>query len=238
MRQAPGKSPSRKQSPKPLLANEQQINSRKDCSSPRPPVPCTHNDSKMNLTLHLDDQPFAPTTEPHPVPMHRDIESVTNRWTHSLTLDTHSASQSFYEQSAPQEQSWAADSQYSGMQQQPMHFEQHSASRYSSFDGSVMEYGPPVTNPPVVRQDLATGWSHNYMTSTSPTMSLQPSPSSAMAIQPSPVHHRLPIQLPGTDCALPEHPQHQQMVFAAHWETPRWESTPAAYHSPNHFHPS
>jgi hypothetical protein len=246
MRQAPRKTSSAKPPTKPRLANDHQTNKEKDPDPPQPSESCTDNDSKLHVALQLDDSPYESTTERHSAPVHRDIERVTDRWTQSLTLGPTLVSQSFYEQSASQSDPWTTISNVEMFpelqqhqqqeQQQPMHYEQDPTSRYSSFDGSVIGFGPPVTTSPMVRQEhtpvsfsstsnapdaMNPGWNQDFISSAS----------SAMSLQPSPVHHGLPVHLPV--------PEQSHMVFNAQWDqTPQWGPTPAAYPTPHHFHPS
>jgi hypothetical protein len=252
MRQALIKPSATVHSPKSLLPNEQRINEQQDYSS-QSSTPSTDNDSKAHITLQLDNQPYAP--EQQAVSMHQDVQSVDSRWTNSLTLESPSVSQCYYEQPAPQDHSWPPVSnvqiQDFDMQQQPIHYEQHLVSRYHSFDGGGVDFGTPVTNTAMVSQDLTSasyrsassapnglnpGWNPDYMTNTSSTIALQPSVSPAMT---SPTHQGLPIQLAVTERVIPEQTQRQQMVFAAQWDqTPHWDPTPAAYPTPNHFQSS
>jgi hypothetical protein len=258
--------------------NENQPGRKKSRSGSEPSAPIVGDDTKVHVSMHYDGLPFEAGPEPQPTPMNRAVDSMAHRYAQSLSLESLPVTQQTYYPQSTQQDQWPSVSTVSmgygeEMPRQSMHYEQVPTSRYSSFDGDVMDFGsivPPVTQQSMLRQSLAAtvsysttssipdainpGWTSNYITDASSTMTMQPTP--AMTVQASPIHHGLPMEVSTAECTLPEQVQQQRsqqqqqqpqqhqeqqtsIIYLADWaQTPQWQPTPAAFNSPHHFSPS
>jgi hypothetical protein len=214
-----------------------------------PPMPSSDAISpgtKQDLTLRLCDPPSG-VLEQHQTPTTQTFDNMAEHLNSFSLRQPPPFSSQFYH--STQDHSWQMTTNVSEIPQaQSMQYDP-SASRYPSFDGSVMDYGSvgtPVAHSPMIRPNVASvSFSstttcpetiHSAWNYTSPAIAMQVQPSSTLNMQARGISHGLPNPMHLTARNLAEQAPQSQMVYAQTWvSTPQWESTPAAFPPANQF---